>query len=77
MSATRPLPSSVIRLMRGEINDISEWAVLTSLGRDYYRAGKAGQTFEPVTDPGGLPETTKQVNKFLLCCWGQGQEAQS
>lgn len=74
---TNILSPGIVKLLRGEFNAPGEWVVLTGLGRDYYRAGKAGQTFEPVTDPGGLLEATERVNKFLLCCWAQGQEAPS
>lgn len=72
---TNILSPGIVKLLRGEFNASSEWAALTGLGRDYYRAGKSGQTFEPVTDPGGLPEATERVNKFLRCCWAQGAGA--
>lgn len=72
---TKVLPPAVAKLLRGEIDEGGQWTALTVLGQDYYRDGKAGQTFEPVTDPGGLPEATERVNRFLLCCWAQGAGA--
>ena len=72
---TKPLPPAVAALLRGEIDEDTQWGALTALGLESYRAGKAGETFEPVTDPGGLPEATAAVNRFLLCCWNQGAGA--
>lgn len=69
---TKALPTAVAKLLRGEFSDSGEWTALTALGLDYYRDGKAGQTFEPVMDPGGLLEATERVNRFLLCCWAHG-----
>lgn len=69
------MPPAVTKLLRGEIDADSQWTALTALGLGAYRTGKAGQTFEPVTDPGGLPEATERVNRFLLCCWAQGAGA--
>lgn len=75
MSTAKPLPPAVASLLRGEIDESGQWTELTALGLESYRAGKAGETFEPVTDPGGLPEAVERVNEFLLACWNQGAGA--
>ena len=74
-ATTKPLSAGIIKLLRGEFNAPGEWVALTDLGREFYRDGKAGRAFQPVTDPGGLPEATERVNTFLLCCWTQGAGA--
>lgn len=73
MTTARPLPPSIVQLMRGEINDNGVWAALAGLGRDAYRDGKAGRTLELVTIPGSVPRVMEAVNRFLLVCWDQGR----
>lgn len=70
---TNTLPSSVVQMLRGEISD-STLSELAGLGREYYRDGKAGETFKPVTVPGSVPGVADAVNRFLLACWNQGRE---
>lgn len=73
MNITRPLPTSIVKLLRGEYSAPGDWADLVDLGRDYYRDGKAGRAYVSPEAPEFSPRIVAAADRFLSACWEQGR----